>query len=293
MKKHVLVACMTAFLISSITLPSISFAADDSVSKSAAESALVTTVASAASAPAGSALFRDDFEGELQGSWYREMADTDYSGTISKNYAASGSNSFRIELNKSDPIINGSKRSELTLMKREGPLEERTYSFSTLLPDGGDEDFAVDPEGSEVIAQWHNTPDDGEEWTYPPLALHTYKGHYELWRIWDDAKMSTDEQIMDKGNFVRHDLGSYVDDKGRFVQWTFKVKWGWLDSQNPRIQVYKDGELILDVEGPNTTNDEEGTVLKLGIYKWDWAQGKDNTSILSNRVIYYDNVSVK
>lgn len=123
--------------------------------------------------------------------------------------------------------------------------------------------------------------------------MHTYEGHYELWRIWDDAAISTDQQIMDKGQFVRHNLGSYLEDKGRFVQWTFIIKWGWLDSQNPRIQVFKDGAQLLDIKGPNTTNDIKGVKMQIGISKWDWSQGANDTSILTRRVVYYDSVSVK
>jgi len=253
---------------------------------------LLSVVLPAGSSAEAATVFQDDFEGSLHGSWLLDMADSQYSGKISNNYAASGASSFRFELNKSDPIVNGSKRAEIALTNDDGPLDEHTYNFATFLPDGGDEDFALDPEGSEIIAQWHNTPDPGEEWTCPPLALHTYKGEYYLSRSWDDAAITSDDQMDEKGNHAKHDLGSYLEDKGRWVQWSFKIKWGWLDSHNPRIQVFKDGEQIIDIIGPNTTNDQNATYMKLGIYKWDWTQGKRDTSIVSQRVIYFDNVSV-
>lgn len=236
-----------------------------------------------------------DFEDNILGSyWNREMANNTYSGTISGNYAFSGSKSLRIELRNTDSIVNSSKRSEISTYKPEAPNEEMVYEFSVLLPNGGEEDYAIDPEGSEIIAQWHNTPDPGEEWTYPPLALHTYKDHYELWRCWDDAEFSTDEQIMAKGNFVRYNLGYFSGDKGKFVTWKFHIKWGWLVSQHPFIEVYKNNIKILDLkDAPNAMNDKNGVYQKLGIYKWNWAQpGLENTSILTRRVIYYDNVIV-
>lgn len=238
-------------------------------------------------------IFRDDFEGGIHILWLKTMPDVPYAGTISEKYAASGSSSYRIELNRSDPVVNGSKRSLLTLLNQEGPLEERIYSFAILLPDGGEEDFALDPEGSEMIVQWYSTPDPGEEWAYPPLALHTHSGEYRLWRAWDDAAVTSEKQMEAKGNLAIHNLGSYESDKGRWVRWTFIIRWGWLDEQNPRIQVFKDGLRILTIEGPNATNDQHGVEMNLGLTKWDWNQGENDTSIVSKRVVYYDDVSIR
>jgi hypothetical protein len=43
---------------------------------------------------------------------------------------------------------------------------------------------------------------------------------------------------------------------------------------------------------PNTTNDQSGVYMKIGLYKWDWAEDPDISSI-DTRVIYYDNVQVQ
>ncbi|WP_368294256.1 polysaccharide lyase [Dehalobacter sp. TBBPA1] len=238
---------------------------------------------------------------KLSSYWNREMANNTYSGAVSGEFLLNGLSSYRIELRKDDKIVNGSKRSEIAAVRPCEALAEKTYTFSTYLPDGGSEDYAYDPQGSEIIAQWHNTPDPGEDWTYPPLALHTGAyytndaGHYILESNWDPSPMSTDEQIDNNGTRARYDLGSYIEDKGKWVTWTFHIKWGWLESQNPILEVYKNGEKILDLNGlPNTMNDKVGTVMKLGVYKWDWAQsGSNNKSILSKRVVYYSNVSVE
>lgn len=234
----------------------------------------------------------DSFEGAVRSIWTREMAGDDYSGVLSTDYAFDGTTSLRVELRKDDPVIQGSKRSELALRFHEDRLEEHTYSVAILLPNGGTEDYALDPNGSEVILQWHNVPDDGEEWTTPPLALRTYNGRYILERCWDDAEYSTNESMTEKKFRATYDLGSYIGDKGRFVHWSFKIKWGWLDSHAPKIEVFKDGAKILVIDGPNTTNDENGVVMKLGVYKWDWNQRR-NRSILDKRVIYYDRILIE
>ncbi len=68
---------------------------------------------------------------------------------------------------------------------------------------------------------------------------------------------------------------------------------GWY-RKNPKIKVYKDGVLILNLDGlPNTMNDQKGVNQQFGIYKWEW-DGSDPSCIsrLTKRVIYFDDVSV-
>lgn len=236
------------------------------------------------------------FENSLNKEWMREMADNEYAGTFSTKYVRQGSYSYRIELRKTDPEVLGGKRSEISVIKPEPAADECVYQFSVLLPEGGMEDYAIDPEGSEIIAQWHNVPDPGEKGTYPPLALYTKgNGYYVLVRCWDADPMSSEAKMDAERKKVSYVLGSYLDDKGKWVDWTFHVKWGWLESQNPSIRVYKNGTMVFDLKDePNTTNDEQGVRMKLGIYKWDWGQTEGiNGSILTNRVIYYDHVSIK
>lgn len=229
----------------------------------------------------------------LNPSWYREMANNSYAGAVSKKNTQNGMPSYRIELRRNDPDVNGSKRSEIATLAAETPLVERIYVFNILLPGDGSEDYVLDPKSSEIIAQWHNTPDPGEEWTFPPLSMHIRGKEYVIYRVWDDAPLSTNEGILEKGNYAVYNLGEWGKDKGRYVKWTFHVRWGWLASQNPTIEVLKDDKKILDLNGlPNTTNDKAGVHQKLGLYKNDWAVDPKN-SIISRRVIYYNNVSVK
>ncbi|WP_368294259.1 polysaccharide lyase [Dehalobacter sp. TBBPA1] len=237
----------------------------------------------------------DDFEYGLGSDWNREMANDEYSGQITSKFAFDRMYSYRIELRNTDVSVNGGKRSELSTVRAEKPLEEHVYIVSVLLPDGEDEDYLLDPYGSEIIIQWHNTPDPGEEWTYPPLALHTENGRYTLERNWDTSPMSTNEKIDLNGTRHFYDLGSYLEDKGRWVTWTFHIKWGWLKSQNPILEVYKDKKKILDLNGlPNTMNDQVGVHMKLGMYKTDWQEDiEQNKSDLEKRVIYFDGVSIR
>ncbi|NPV90436.1 MAG: hypothetical protein HPY50_06665 [Firmicutes bacterium] len=225
--------------------------------------------------------------------WWPEMPNNIYSGMVSWKYAEYGMPAYRFELRRNDYDVNNGKRSEISKIIPETPLEENTYYFDILLPSGGNEEYLIDPKCGDILVQWHNVPDPGEEWTIPPLALQTYGERYKLHLAWDKDKYSTTSKILSNGQCKEYDLGSLTEDKGRYVQWAFHVKWGWEKSQDPILEVYKDGEKILDLSGqPNTMNDEHGVCQKIGIYKSSWTE-QPESSIIDRRVVYYNNVHVE
>jgi hypothetical protein len=133
----------------------------------------------------------------------------------------------------------------------------------------------------------------------PSLALTTNtingEGRYILFNLWDNDTMSTTAKMDAEGKINYFDLGSFEQDKGHWVNWSFHVKWGWLPQHHTILEVYKNGELVLERNGlPNTTNDGPGVNQQFGIYKWEWS-GVDPscTSKLTKRIIYFDNVSVQ
>ncbi len=225
--------------------------------------------------------------------WRKNMANDNYSGLVSDKYSIDGVPAYRFELRKGDPLVCDGSRSDIE-NKAEPAAEEHTYKFSSLLPDGGDEDFALDPDSDDIIAQWHNTPDPGEEWTNPPLSLHVQgDGHYYICRSWDEDPITTSKKMRAEGKKEAHDLGHYEGDKGKWVEWTFQVKWGWLPEHNPTIRVYKNGIMVLEVKDkPNTTNDQKGVNMQFGLYKWEWGHPEVGQSILSRRVVYFNNVYI-
>ncbi len=197
-----------------------------------------------------------------------------------------------MELRRNDLNVDGSKRAEISLPP-EPPLTEHWYSFSTFLPLGGDEDYGIDPASGEIIAQWHDVPDYGEEWLSPSLALMTINGFYQIGRVWDQSPLSTHERIKEEKLYEYVTIGRYHADKGKWVDWTFHVKWGWEKSQKPLLEIFKDGKRIFARTGvPNTKNDQMGVYMKLGIYKWDWAENPEN-SPLGRRVVYYDSIEIR
>lgn len=234
------------------------------------------------------------FEGFESGSktnfWDSELPFAS-SGKVVKAPVYSGSYSFRVELARTDPEVAGNKRAEIAL-DTEKPLEEHWYGVSIYLPSDKNEYYSDDETSPESLIQWHNFPDSGEDWTSPPLSLITQNGSYYVSRCWDNAPVTSDYQMYKKGNYSLHFLGSYKNDIGKWVRWVFHIKWGWSESQNPVLEVYKDGKKVLEQNGfPNTTNDKKGVYLKVGIYKWDWKL-KSSLSNLTKRVVYYDSISI-
>jgi hypothetical protein len=204
--------------------------------------------------------------------------------TLSTTHARTGTKSLRMELNSTDTNISGSKRCGIAAKRVEQPREEHWYMFSIYLPAGGSEDYALDPESAESIVQWHQYPDTGDAGGPAPLYLATRNGRYSLRINSCTDAVTTLENVVQ--NFF--DLGSYVEDKGKWVDWAFHVRWGWLPEHTPLVEIFKNGKRIFRSTLPNAYNDIQGTYQKLEVYKWDWADNPEN-SILTQRVVYYDN----
>jgi hypothetical protein len=240
-----------------------------------------------------------DFEGQypMWPTWRRETAADAYSATTYPHSwqlvdapVRAGTRAYRSELRSTDPRVMGSARSELT-QPAEPARQEHWYGFSILLPEGGDEDWATDS-SAEVVAQWHNSPDPAEKDAVisPPLALLTRNGGWELHRWWDERETTNNSLMWHAGKHEETPLGSYEADQGRWTDWAFHVRWGWAAEQQPMLEVFKNRRPVYRSTGPNTTNDVVGNYFKMGIYKWDWAQG--NPSQTTRRVIYHDEFRV-
>lgn len=231
----------------------------------------------------------DDFEGADKKYWWvNSHPGQAHSCTLSTTHARTGTKSLRMEVRKTDPDADGSKRSEINVPPVSEQFEEHWYCVSILLPSGGAEDYALDPGSMELITQWHGVPDGGEPWLPSILSLITRNGNYQIHRRWDTNAMSSPPIPVEE-----IDLGSYLGDKGQWVDWIFHIKWGWLESHNPILEVYKNGVKVLDRNGlPNTTNDLLAPYWKLGIYKWEWKENPSLSSI-DKRIVYYDSVLVR
>lgn len=159
---------------------------------------------------------------------------------------------------------------------------EYWYGFSVYLPS----DYVADPIW-EIVAQWHSAPDNSKEADQglnPPISLHTEDGIWMVSTIWDSKPVSLRGKY-DGGR--EYELGAY--DKGRWTDWVFHVKWS--PNQSGLLQVWKDGDLIIDKAGPIGYNDQTDPFMKVGMYK-GWASRKDPPGNVSTRTIYHDEIRV-
>ena len=159
--------------------------------------------------------------------------------------------------------------------------KEYWYGFSTYVP----RDWVIDDQ-TDIIAQFHGTPDEGEAWFVPNLGLHITENHYEINRFWDSKPITI---WKDREGEDHYQFGNLMADMGKWVDWVFDIKWDYRKDGVGFTRIWKNGVLIFDKTGPNCTNDDLGPFLRFGLYKWDWKHPeKEKPSNTTNRVIYHD-----
>ncbi|MFO7278088.1 MAG: polysaccharide lyase [Pseudomonadota bacterium] len=203
--------------------------------------------------------------------------------TVTSEVARAGKYAMKTVLNrKTSPK---SFRTEVSTGGKEKvkPGQEYWYGFSIYLP----KSYVADNIW-EIVAQWHSSPDNEEEFNNapnPPLSLHTGNGVWTISTIWD-AKPITDKKLGYDGK-RSYKLGSYAT--GKWTDWVFRVKWS--HKSDGLLQVWKDGQLVIDHKGPVGFNDRNGPYLKLGIYK-GWKDRTNPAGVVSERVLYHDEVRI-
>lgn len=179
-----------------------------------------------------------------------------------------GSHSVRFQLREDDPLFRGGARAELS--SEQTRTGEAWYGFSTYLADG----WAPDPAG-DIVTQWHH---QGENWS-PPLSINTKDGQWEISRNFP-------------GEFNDTPIGAYKT--GVWTDWVVHVVWS--DGPDGRLQIWKDGRPVpgfADFRG-RTNHDDDGTYMKIGVYKWPWAsaEGREQSTTTS-RVLFHDELRVR
>lgn len=243
-------------------------------------------------------IHKEDFECKLSSVVMKESPGNPYN--ITYRNPKVDDMAIRFELRRNDQNVYGSKRSEVAwiIPGEFEPGAERIIKFKMYLPDG-DERYEPDVDengkvcGSEIVFQLHNVPDEGEEWTYPPFYVKTIGDKYEVCVVWDEKEKSTNSALDAEGKVIREVTDqSFIEDIGKWVDWMVHIRYGWTPEHQAFTRVYRNGQMLFNHEGPNTTNDQKEPIFKIGLYKWDWAQPNGGTSKLDKRVIYYDKVRI-
>lgn len=219
--------------------------------------------------------FQDMIEGALSDRWRLEAPTIEAIQVV--DAPNSTGDAVQFTLNRDDPDVNGSRRSELALRPEEAN-QEHWYSFSMLIPDSWETDSSW-----EIVTQWHGYPDfdKGETWRGPPLYILTNGDKIKIQGQWDSQEVTQDGEP--EGSY---ELWSDELARGEWSDWVFRIKWSPFDDGS--IQVWRNHELIADYQGPNTYNDESGVYFKAGIYKPDWKHNPER-SVIDQRILYMDN----
>ncbi|MEX2233361.1 MAG: polysaccharide lyase [Cyclobacteriaceae bacterium] len=192
-----------------------------------------------------------------------DVGDWDYALQFVNSPVFKGNRSARFEIQKDQELVANGKRSEVTIIKgaEEGVAKEMWYSFAVLFPTIG---YEYDSE-REVINQWFQNGS-------PATSLRTQK----------------DRILLESGNTidtrVKYDIGAITKDTWH----TFVIHFIHSYGSDGIIELWHNGTKKLTIQGGNMYDD----ILpkwKIGLYK---AAFKDESSDVTRRIIYFDNVKV-
>ncbi|MEM9829095.1 MAG: heparin lyase I family protein [Bacteroidota bacterium] len=83
---------------------------------------------------------------------------------------------------------------------------------------------------------------------------------------------------------------SLASDKGKWVTWTFHVKWSY--GSSGFFRVYRNGDLFHSYNGPNSYKDADAPYFKFGLYNSFWKHGHNTGADLQELYVDYVRVYV-
>jgi len=214
--------------------------------------------------------------------WQQELC-CEHSVQVVQSPTESNNRAIRFTLNRTDPLIAGSKRAELRLNSVPAN-SEWWYAFSVLVPRRNVQDRSF-----EIVTQWAGLPDFnlGETWREPVLTLANYGDRWRVSNRWDPQSLTRKEDAQSKERSQGWWIGAIRKDE--WTDFVFHIKWS--HKQDGLLEVWKNGKLVIRKNGPNTYNDRRGPFLKVGIYKPQW-KSKPELSVTKQRVIYFDEIKI-
>lgn len=214
--------------------------------------------------------------------WQQELC-CEHSAQVVQSPTGSKNPAIRFTLNRTDPLIAGSKRAELRL-NSVPPNSEWWYAFNVLVPAANVQDRSF-----EIVTQWAGLPDFnlGETWREPVLTLANYGDRWRVSNRWDPRPVTRARGTQSRDRSQGWWIGTIH--KNEWTDFVFHVKWS--HKQDGLLEVWKNGKLMIGKNGPNTYNDRRGPFLKIGIYKPQW-KSRPELSQANQRVIYFKNIKI-
>ena len=207
-------------------------------------------------------VFFENFEGDkpFSEAALLEVGDWDYAMNIVTDPVFRGKKSVRFEIREDQPLVKRGKRSEVSIIKGL-PSREMWYSFAIYFPSDG---FEEDNQ-REVLNQWYQNASPAT----------SFRARHDRLLFESGAELDSRERI---------DMGPITKDTWHEVVFHFIHS----HKDDGLAEVWYDGKKIITRHGGNMYDD----VLpkwKIGLYKDSFKHG---TSIVSRRVVYFDNIKV-
>lgn len=162
--------------------------------------------------------------------------------------------------------------------------QEYWIGFSVFVPDG----FVMDVDKlSDIVFQVQATPDKGETFRSPILALDVNADEWVITSRWDTRAASPPQNLFEGEDSTP--VGSVIPSIGRWTDWVINVKWSW--QADGFLRVWKNGQRVLQRTGPNCSNDKLGPYLAMGLYKWPW-RSPSRPANTDERLFYHDELRI-
>ena len=164
-------------------------------------------------------------------------------------------------------------RSEISLPYEEG-FQERWYGARLYVPTN----WVFSSAGGDIVLQWHAVLGaEVKSRNFPPLSIHIENDRWKIHRAFGPLEDIQRDAKLLEGPVQR----------GGWVAWVCHVRWS--SATNGWIQIWKDGQPVWEVKGPNTYSTQPRTpYFKTGLYHPEWKQ----TTPEVERVIYATEVKV-
>ncbi|AWW32521.1 hypothetical protein DN752_21520 [Echinicola strongylocentroti] len=207
-------------------------------------------------------LFSEDFEGDdpLRGVHYQGAED--YSLRVVSWRSFEGDKSAMFRLTSSDDMVANGTRSEI-LVNDKASSQDMWYSFAVYFPEDG---YEYD-KTNESISQWRQSSGG------PSLSLRTAKDELYIRVV----------SPKDEDKWETINLGPIIKDE--WTEFAFHVQHS--SDSDGSVEVWRDGNKILNYKGPNLYKGRGLPHWKVGIYKSIWNYTKTDSDI---RAIYMDNI---
>jgi hypothetical protein len=182
---------------------------------------------------------------------------------IVENPVFRGKHSGKFELRSGDKQATRSGlRSEVLFPTQ--AHNERWYSYAIFFPSEG---WNYDKD-DEVVTQWHNSGT-------PTLSLRVRNGNLRF-RIGHVANLSTSKWFF-------YELGSVPKDQ--WIEFVYHIIHS--EGRDGLVEIWKNGQKVVNHRGPNKYKDSSDPSWKIGIYKSSWAKNRTLTDV---RITFFDNI---